>query len=314
MRSRLDLVLFTALALCGSVRAQEEALFSGVCFGPFRAGEEPGVRPPLPSTLRADLRAVQAVAGAVRTYGMSGTGSLVPGLCAELGLRCWPGAWIASDRAANDLECELLVEAARSAAAVVDTVLVGNEVLLRGDLGPEALIERIRDVRRRLTVRVATAEPWHIWIAHPELVEAVDVVVVHVHPYWDEVPVESAAAHTIDMLGMVREIAQGKPIVLGEFGWPTGGTPYGGAVPGDANAARYLSEVLPMLREQGDPYFVFEMWDEAWKAGQEGAVGPHWGLFHADGGAKPKLVQALPGLGAGSVERPPRPIAPERRR
>jgi len=56
------------------------------------------------------------------------------------------------------------------------------------------------------------------------------------------------------------------------------------------------------------------MWDEAWKAGQEGAVGPHWGLFHADGGPKPKLVEALPGLDAGTVERPPRPVTPERRR
>ncbi|MBK8979421.1 MAG: hypothetical protein IPM29_26275 [Planctomycetes bacterium] len=320
-RSASALLVATALAalavpsLAVPLRAQQPVL-AGVCFGPFRDGEEPGGRSPLPSALRADLDAARRVAGRIRTYGLGGTGLLIPQLCADVGLPCWPGAWIGGDRAADDLECELLEQVARRFSRVVDTVLVGNEVLLRGDLDESSLRRRIRSVRTALRdagreTRVGTAEPWRVWLEHRDLLEDVDVVVVHVHPYWDGVAVENAARHTLERLAAVRAIAGSTEVVLGEFGWPTSGGVQGAAVPGEANAARYFRELLPALAEHRAPYFAFEMWDEAWKAGAEGAVGPHWGLFRRDGSLKPELGAALPRLAKGASERPPRRTEPD---
>ena len=37
---------------------------------------------------------------------------------------------------------------------------------------------------------VSTAEPWHVWLAHPELAQAVDYITIHLLPYWEGLPVE----------------------------------------------------------------------------------------------------------------------------
>jgi exo-beta-1,3-glucanase (GH17 family) len=61
----------------------------------------------------------------------------------------------------------------------IDGVIVGNQAVLRGDLSVEQLTGYICRVRQQVMVPVSTAEPWHVWIQHPELVEAVDHITVH---------------------------------------------------------------------------------------------------------------------------------------
>ncbi len=308
LRAPLVVLLVALPALLSAVPAQDRPLH-GACFGPFRPGEAPGALAPLPSTLAEDVATAARITGRIRTYGMGGGGWQVPELCEEHDLRCWPGAWLGRDRAANDRECELLIRTAQRHPEAVEAVLVGNEVLLRDDLPEAVLIRRIDQVKAGVEQPVTTAEPWAVWLAHPKLVKAVDVVTVHIHPYWDGVPAERAAQHTLDKLAEVRRAARGKRVVLGEFGWPTAGDTKGGAVPSREGMAHYLGDVLPALRKTEQEYFVFELWDEAWKAGDEGTVGPHWGLFTADGSPKLPDDFALD-LRAGASSRPPRPTAP----
>lgn len=304
-------ILMGAVMLTALLPAQQEApaRLHGICFGPFREGESPEGRVPLPSTLREDVAAAAKVAERLRTYGMGGGGWLVPELCEEQGLKCWPGAWLGRDRAANDRECELLIRAARRHPAAVEAVFVGNEVLLRGDLTSAQLRARIDQVRDASEVPVTTAEPWKVWLDHPELIAAVDIVTVHVHPYWDKIAAADAPAHTLAKLDEVRKAAGDKPVVLGEFGWPTDGAEHGAAVPSVGGLRYYLQEVVPALQERGQPFFLFEVWDEAWKAGDEGSVGPHWGIYGSNG--QPKFPAASqPWLTEGASRRPPRPTVP----
>ena len=68
----------------------------GVCYGPHRDNESPLANglDPLPSELEQDIAFIPEVAHAVRTYSVGSTLGLIPEMCEEQGLDCYPGCWI----------------------------------------------------------------------------------------------------------------------------------------------------------------------------------------------------------------------------
>src|SRR5689334_1647224 len=99
-------LLLLLLRLAEPVFAQDatEKPFSGLCYGPFRNGQQPGGTYPSEAEMRLDLSVLKSLTGRVRTYGNENTLSLVPKLCAEAGIGCFVGAWIDTDKAANDVQ------------------------------------------------------------------------------------------------------------------------------------------------------------------------------------------------------------------
>jgi len=93
----------------------------------------------------------------------------------------------------------------------------------------------------------------------------------------------------------------GKPIVIGETGWPSAPAdqPINQAVPGLANEETYIKEVTGNAPNLGDT-FLYAAFDEPWGPGGN-AWGPHWGLWDQNRNPKfnfaPTHVQnrALPG-------------------
>jgi len=83
-------------------------------------------------------------------------------------------------------------------------------------------------------------------------------------------------------------VAQGKPVIVSETGWPGVGSPTGGAVPSFENAVRYFVNTYRWAEEDGVEVFYFSAFDEAWKVAAEGDVGAYWGLWDKDG--RPKYV------------------------
>ena len=83
---------------------------------------------------------------------------------------------------------------------VVTAVIVGNEVLLRGELPEAGLREAIRSAKGRVKVPVSYADTWDFWLRYPELGHEVDFVTINVLPYWEDVPprAEDAPRHVID--------------------------------------------------------------------------------------------------------------------
>ena len=77
---------------------------------------------------------------------------------------------------------------------------------------------------------VSTAEPWHVWLAHPELAAAVDYITIHLLPYWEGLPVDDALRlHASRSSTQVQAAYPGKHIVIGEVGWPSNGVDIGAA-------------------------------------------------------------------------------------
>jgi hypothetical protein len=163
----------------------------------------------------------------------------------------------------------------------VTSVVVGSEVLLRGEMTVDDLREIIRSVKTRIDTPITYADSWDYWLRYREIAADVDFVTIHMLPFWEDEPIraEDAAAHVIDIYHKVALVFPGKSILIGEAGWPSKGRMREVSLPSRINQARFISELLDRAAAERIRVNVFEAYDEPWKRQWEGTVGAHWGLF-----------------------------------
>lgn len=255
----------------------------GISFSPMREGQRPqGPELPDIAQIDEDLALLAGEVHAVRTYSVAGVLAEIPRLAEAHGLNVTLGAWLSRDESANRRELARLSELYRENHRRVVRVVVGNETLLREDLGAAQLATMIRRVKRSVWAPVSTAEPWHVWMDNPELVEVVDYLAVHMLPYWEGVSVDNAVGHVLDRYRALREAYPDKEIVISEVGWPSHGRTRGEAVASAANQARFLRRFLAAAEREGITYYLMEAFDQPWKQDIEGDAGGHWGVYDAD--------------------------------
>src|SRR5262245_33226701 len=242
----------------------------GVSFSPYRVGQGPVDKVfPTVEQIREDLRGLAPHTRSVRTYTSLDGMDQIPRLANEVGLAVTAGAWIDADRVKNDRELHKLIASAR-ANPNVNRVIVGNGVPLPGDLKPRQLATYLRRARAQLSIPVGTAEPWHVWLKHPELARDVDFIAVHLLPYWEGVSAENAIGFVFERLAEVKKRFPNKPVMIGEVGWPSNGRIRRGAVPSLGNEAAFLREFMNLADQRGVDYFVMEAFDQPWKIPVEG--------------------------------------------
>ena len=159
--------------------------------------------------------------------------------------------------------------------------MVGNEVLLRGEMTTSDLAANIRSVKSRVTVPVTYADVWEFWLRNREVYDAVDFVTIHILPYWEDMPVRAkfAAGHVDDIRKRMAVAFPGKEILIGETGWPSAGRMREGALPSRTNQARVVSEILDLAKREKFRVNLIEAYDQPWKRQLEGTVGGYWGLI-----------------------------------
>ncbi|NTU76342.1 MAG: glycosyltransferase [Alphaproteobacteria bacterium] len=231
------------------------------------------------SAIDSDMALLAQHASSIRTYGVRDGLDRIVVSANRHDLDVIPGAWVGRDEKSNTQEVARLIELARDNANV-RRVIVGNESLLRDDIKPDAMIALIERVKRQVNVPVSTAEPWHIWLKYPELVQAVDFITVHILPYWEGVPVDGALTYVKYRYQQLQAAFPGKHIFIGEVGWPSEGQWVKGAEPSQINQARFIREFLNLASEERLDYSIVEAIDAPWKRGIEGTVGAHWGLWN----------------------------------
>ena len=270
-----------------------------VSYAPFR---EPGETPLDPRAsvsherIDADLRTLSERFDCVRTYSQGQGLSAVPGIAARYHMKVLMGIWLGRDPKANAEQVALGIATARKYPTVLRGVIVGNEVLLRGELSSAQIAGYLAEVRAALpaSIPVTYADVWENWLRHPELAKAVDFVTIHILPYWEDQPVppERAIQHVEDVYAKVERTFPGKRVMIGETGWPSEGRPRRGANASLVNEARYLREFLRYAASVDMPYNVIETFDQPWKRALEGTVGGYWGIFDAQ--ARPKFPMQGP--------------------
>ncbi len=264
----------------------------GFAFSPFRASEDPThFEMPTDTEIDADLQLLEGQVNAVRTYSVGGTLSDVPELADRHGLNVALGAWLDAQRDKNEEQLRTVIDLANTHQNVV-RVIIGNEVLFRGDLKIEELAGYLDRARASIGQPVGTAETWHTWLAYPELAQHVDFIGVHLLPYWEGVAVDRAVDYSFSQLRRLQKAFPHKPIVIAEIGWPSRGRTRESAVASDANEALFLRRFLQRAEQEQIVYYVMEAFDQPWKAYLEGAVGSYWGVY--DVNRHPKFAFTAP--------------------
>ena len=257
-----------------------------VSYAPFRAGQTPydATLVIAPQAIEEDLRLIAGRFSCVRTYTIRHGLTIVPEIARRFGLKVLLGAWIGREANDNDIEIAAAVELANRFPDVVRTLIIGNEVLLRRELPASGLAALLRKARAGAHVPVTYADVWDFWLQNPELGRDADAIMIHLLPYWedDPIPIETAAAHAASIYKRVQAAFPGKPVVVGEAGWPSAGRMREGALPSLANQARFAREILTWGDRESIDVTLFEAFDQPWKRVQEGTVGGYWGHFSVE--------------------------------
>ncbi|MEN8212776.1 MAG: glycosyltransferase [Pseudomonadota bacterium] len=266
----------------------------GFCFSPGKSEVAPGGdNYPEIEEIIDDLHLLSGDAHAIRTYSVASTLAEIPRLAATFDLNVALGAWISDDEAANADEIERLIQVYQENHQSIIRVIVGNEALLRGDRSVEEMIDYLRQVKRDVWAPVSLAEPWHVWLEHPQLAEHVDYLAVHLLPYWEGIPLDSAVDYVVQRYNELQEAFPGKEIVIAEVGWPSYGRTRQGAVASHSNQAAFLRRFLEAAEIHGYTYYIMEAFDQLWKSSLEGEAGSHWGVYDTAREPKFELKNAL---------------------
>ena len=252
---------------------------SGLCFSPYIEGQKAGDALSESQILRR-MKIIAPYTKWVRSFSCTEGNELIPQIARNHGLKTMVGAWISNDLERNEREIDALIELAKS--GLVNTAVVGNEVLLRGDISEEELLKYIHRVKKALAgfdVEIGYVDTYFEYSKTPSLIEVCDVLLINCYPFWEGYSVEQSLTLLRQMHEIVNGIAKGKKIIIAETGWPSEGETVKEAIPSQINAMKYFINVQEWSTNKNIELFHFSSFDESWKIPAEGELGARWGIW-----------------------------------
>jgi exo-beta-1,3-glucanase (GH17 family)/cellulose synthase/poly-beta-1,6-N-acetylglucosamine synthase-like glycosyltransferase len=277
----------------GQPMAEAESAIAGFAYSGYGRDQSP-LEDDFPSErqLSRDLDILAKTTDRIRTYSSIDNVAVVP-LSAKKGFHLTNGIWLDQSVEHNMKEMEAGIKLARNYPHI-DRLIVGNEAILREDMSADTIILYLDAVKKATGKPVSTAEPWHIWIKNPQLVEHVDFITVHLLPYHEGVPADKAVTYAMQRYDELERTFPGKKIVIGEIGWPSRGPAMQAAIASRENEALFLRTFLALDRSRTLDYYVMEAFDQPWKVALEGWAGAYWGVYNADREPKFSLTGEVP--------------------
>ncbi|WP_298237241.1 glycosyl hydrolase family 17 protein [uncultured Algibacter sp.] len=252
----------------------------GIGFSPYEEGQEPGDQL-TEKQIRRRLKLIKPYTEWVRSFSCTDGNELIPKIAKEMGMKTMVGAWLGDNAKINAKEIEGLKRLANE--GLVDVAAVGNEVMYRGDLTEDELLDFIYDVKKDITnVPVGYVDAYYEFAHRPKITEACDVILANCYPYWEGCSIEYSLIYMKDMYHQAVKAGKGKKVIITETGWPSEGEGLNGAFPSKENAIKYFINTQLWSKEEEIDVFYFSSFDESWKVGTEGDVGAYWGIWDKD--------------------------------
>lgn len=249
----------------------------GICFSLYEDGQKPGDIITAEQVNRR-IQILKPYAKWVRSFSCIEGNEHIPRIAHENGMQTLVGAWLGDDLELNEKEIESLITLAKEGC--VDIAAVGNEVMYRGDLTEDQLLDYINRVKEALpNIPVGYVDAYYEFSHRPRITEVCDVILTNCYPYWEGCPIEYSLPHMQSMFGSAKDAGKGKQVIITETGWPSEGGSLKGAIATNENAMRYFIETQNWCKNNDIETFYFSSFDESWKVGPEGAVGAYWGLW-----------------------------------
>jgi cellulose synthase/poly-beta-1,6-N-acetylglucosamine synthase-like glycosyltransferase/exo-beta-1,3-glucanase (GH17 family) len=243
---------------------------------------------PSDEEIDADLKLLRRYTPRIRTY-TTLENPQVYRLAEKEGLKVMAGANIDPRLINNEKELETLIALARRYPETIERVIIGNEVLFRGDLTLQQMEDYLDRARAAIRQPVSIAEPDYIWLKYPELAQHVDFITIHLFPFWNGIGTnvnpqrDDALIAALGAYENIRRAFPDKHIVVGEIGWPSNGDRQKYAYPSISNEAIFIRHWLNAAKAEDIDYYLLEAFDQPWKENLgEGRTGAYWGTFNAD--------------------------------
>ena len=254
-----------------------------VSYVPYQNGQDPlaeGTQV-YPEEIDRDLALLSQYSNCVRTYSTKDGIESVLTSARKYRLKVLEGLWLSSDPEKNRLQIATTIKLANQFPDVIAAIVVGNEVLLRGEMTATNLISTIHEVKSQVPEPVTYADVWEFWLRYPDVASAVDFVTIHILPYWEDfpIPAANAPAHVVSIHNRIAAAFPNKEILIGEFGWPSAGRMREGARPSPSNQALAIEQTLALAQRENFRVNVVEAFNQPWKRWLEGSVGGQWGIF-----------------------------------
>lgn len=261
----------------------------GLCFSMYEDGQKPGDIITEEQVNRR-IQIIKPYTKWIRSFSCVEGNEHIPRVARRNGLKTLVGAWLGNDKEMNDAEIEGLIALAKEGC--VDIAAVGNEVMYRGDLTEDELLDYIQQVKKALPeIPVGYVDAYYEFSHRPRITEACDVILSNCYPYWEGCDIDNSLAHMQAMFGQATHAANGKKVIITETGWPSEGGSLRGAFSSQENAMKYFINSQVWSAKADVEMFYFSSFDESWKVGAEGDVGAYWGIW--DKNEKLKYIQDL---------------------
>ena len=252
----------------------------GLCFSPYVEGQKPGDQI-TEDLIRRRMEIIQPYTKWIRSFSCTDGNELIPKIAHEFGIKTLVGAWLGYDADINQREVTNLITLAQEGH--VDIAAVGNEVMYRGDLSEDELLQFIFQVKEAIpNIPVGYVDAYYEFVDHPKITEACDIILANCYPYWEGCHNDYSLLYMKDMYNRAVRVANGKKVIISETGWPSQGTSLQGAHPSGENFMKYFIDTQKWSKEDDIDIFYFSSFDESWKVGAEGDVGAYWGLWEKD--------------------------------
>lgn len=249
----------------------------GLCFSPYEEGQNPGCQLS-EAQIERRIDIIKPYTKWVRSFSCTEGNELIPKIAKEKGMKTLVGAWLGTDKDINKREIENVIKVAKAGHA--DIVAVGNEVLYRGDLTEDELLDFINQVKKEIPgIPVGYVDAYYEFEYRTKITEACDVILANCYPFWEGCSIEYSLLYMKDMYNRALRSANGKKVIITETGWPSVGEKFHGAQPSFNNALRYFINTQIWSKEEDIDILYFSSFDESWKTDSEGDVGAYWGLW-----------------------------------